>query len=145
MTTEQNEQHTDAAQSVQAALTTPPPAPVAAPTSGADLDVIYRDGHGLVVYETPAQPHIYSVFQQSANPAEAQTHVVDLVFKRGTNPGLTTEALLTVLMHRNEGLNNEVYSDDTKAAIRHMLTANRVLQARTANRQARGVEGTQQA
>lgn len=73
-----------------------------------------------------------------------------LEFHRG-NPaevgfnGWTNEALLAVLIHRVGVLDAAVPCAENKAAIEHMQSAVGYLNRRTTKRQARGVEGTQEA
>lgn len=58
--------------------------------------------------------------------------------------GLTNEALLAILIHRTEVLDMQHASPYNTAAINHMRAAMDAFNTRTAEREARGVAGTQQ-
>lgn len=57
--------------------------------------------------------------------------------------GATNESLLNILIHRTQYLDSKFPSDQNKQAIAAMQTALAAFDARTAERQARGVEGQQ--
>lgn len=60
--------------------------------------------------------------------------------------GTTIEAVLDVLINRLQGFQRGPFSNDYNAlAIQHMVTARQALERRTADRVARGVEGTNSA
>ncbi len=63
-------------------------------------------------------------------------------FEDGPN-GWTNEALLAVLIHRLGTLDKELPSAENQTALHHLRHANMALQARSIDRAARGVEGTQ--
>jgi hypothetical protein len=59
--------------------------------------------------------------------------------------GLTHEVLLAILIDRLEGFQSGAYANDfNQAALEHLQAAQQLLQARTKERMARGVEGTHQ-
>jgi len=75
---------------------------------------------------------------------------VDLNFQNGPVQdngvnGITNEALLAVLIHRTKYLDDKFGCDENKRAIQHMEDALVNLEARTARRIARGVEGQEAA
>ncbi|NNP70405.1 hypothetical protein [Acinetobacter sp. Ac_5812] len=57
--------------------------------------------------------------------------------------GVTSESLLKILIHRTKYLDSKIPSDQNKQAITAMETALAAFDARTAERQARGIEGQQ--
>ena len=59
--------------------------------------------------------------------------------------GFTNEAMLAILIHRTQVLDSQYPCDENKAAIAAMQATLDAFNARTAKRQARGVEGTSQA
>lgn len=106
---------------------------------------IYKDNNGTEV--TAAQGdnlgHHYEVFNQGLMKVEALLRIEfqnGPVKEVGVN-GVQNEHLLAVLIHRTTILNERFPCDENMLAIRHMKLATNALQARTANRQARGVEG----
>jgi hypothetical protein len=62
----------------------------------------------------------------------------------GTN-GITSEALLAILIDRTQFLQDQVPCQENEAALRHMCDALANFEARTARRIKRQVEGTNQA
>jgi len=56
--------------------------------------------------------------------------------------GTTNEAVLQVLIERIKYLNNLMHSDFNNQAVTHLVAALEALEARTADRIAKGVEGT---
>lgn len=62
------------------------------------------------------------------------------VVANGVN-GITNEALLAILIHRTKYIDNVFSCDENKRAIQHMEEALVNLEARTARRMVRGVEG----
>lgn len=59
--------------------------------------------------------------------------------------GTTNEAVLEVLIHRMKVLNEKMHSPFNDEAIAHLEGALKALNARTAEREDRGVEGTPEA
>ena len=59
--------------------------------------------------------------------------------------GTTNEAVLEVLIHRMKVLNEKMHSPFNDEAIAHLEGALKALNARTAEREERGVEGTPEA
>lgn len=62
------------------------------------------------------------------------------VAQNGVN-GITNEALIAVLLHRVNFLNNRFPSDENEMALAHLQSALDQLELRTARRMTRGVEG----
>lgn len=73
-------------------------------------------------------------------PFDIHLHFQDGPAAEGVN-GLTNEALLKVLIHRTKILDSQFPSEHNKQAIAALESALAALNARTADRQARGVEG----
>lgn len=74
-------------------------------------------------------------------PFDIHLHFQDgPTFIDGVN-GATNESLLKILIHRTQTLDGQFPSDQNKQAISAMQTALAAFDARTAERQARGVEG----
>lgn len=74
-------------------------------------------------------------------PFDIHIHFQDgPIFIDGVN-GATNESLLKILIHRTQTLDGQFPSDQNKQAISAMQTALAAFDARTAERQARGVEG----
>jgi hypothetical protein len=66
------------------------------------------------------------------------------IAETGVN-GITHEVLLAILMDRLEGFQSGPFrSDYNENALYHLMQAQTILQARTKERMARGVEGTHQ-
>ena len=77
------------------------------------------------------------------NPFDIHIHFQDgPTIIDGVN-GATNESLLKILIHRTKYLDGKFPSDKNKEAITAMETALAAFDARTAERQARGVEGQQ--
>ncbi|EYD27601.1 hypothetical protein J922_2989 [Acinetobacter baumannii 25493_9] len=98
---------------------------------------------GITAY---AQGHYYKI---SANPEtqNAKDFEISLHFQDGPIPehgvnGVTSEALLKVLIHRTKPLDKKSPSEFKKKAIIYMESALEEFNKRTAERRARGVEGT---
>ncbi|EXG01078.1 hypothetical protein J711_1567 [Acinetobacter baumannii 1552389] len=98
---------------------------------------------GITAY---AQGHYYKI---SANPEtqNAKDFEISLHFQDGPIPehgvnGVTSEALLKVLIHRTKTLDKKSPSELKKKAIIYMESALEEFNKRTAERRARGVEGT---
>lgn len=73
-----------------------------------------------------------------------------LEFQRGPVPekgvnGLTNEAVIAVVIHRLGVLNEKLPCEQNELAIGNLRTALAVLESRTADRVARGVEGKEEA
>lgn len=106
---------------------------------------IHTDNNGVYVNaisETPdgknVEGHFYAV---QAGPASTKIEFqLGAVGMNGVN-GVTTEALLAVLIHRTKYLDSGFACDENKRAIQHMEEALVNLEARTARRMVRGVEG----
>lgn len=98
------------------------------------------------------QGHIYGIINPDRDfvARNGTTFGGAIQFQMGPVPeagvnGFTNEAVLTILIHRTQVLDNQFPCDENKAALRHMQAALDAFNARTANREARGVEGTLQA
>lgn len=108
---------------------------------------IYTDSNGLAVNAistladgTDVAGHTYQVL--------AGTQTQQIEFQKGPVPekgvnGLTNEAALAILIHRTRKLDAKFGCDENKRAIQHMEEALVNLEARTARRMTRGVEGTE--
>lgn len=93
-----------------------------------------------------AHGHYYKI---SANPEtqNAKDFEISLHFQDGPIPehgvnGVTSEELLKVLIHRTKTLDEKFPSEFNKQAIIYMESALEEFNKRTAERRARGVEGT---
>ena len=106
---------------------------------------IHTDHNGVAVNAisrladgTDVEGHVYQVL------AGSKSSQIDFQFgpvlANGVN-GLTNEALLAVLIHRTQFLNNKFHCEENDAAINHMKQALVNLEVRTARRMVRGVEG----
>ncbi len=106
---------------------------------------IHTDHNGVAVNAisqlhdgTDVEGHVYQVL------AGPQTTSIEFqrgpVREHGVN-GLTTEALLEVLIHRTEHLNSKFPCRENAIAIQSMRAAALWFEARTNARQLRGVEG----
>ncbi len=110
---------------------------------------IHFDPNGVMVthniwLETPTETvelvpgHFYDVLAGTETlPIQFQLGPVK---EHGVN-GITNEALLAVLIHRTNILNNNFPCDENKRAISYMENALALFNKRTADRQRRGVEG----
>lgn len=83
--------------------------------------------------------HWYQIFHP-------EKFTVDISFQNGPVKehgvnGLTSEALLTVLIHRTKILNDRFPCDENKRAITYMENALALFEQRTKDRLSRGVEG----
>lgn len=111
-------------------------------------EVIYVGHNGLIVATADVKNprgeavagHYYEI-----GTKEESLHAV--AFQNGPVPevginGVTSEALLAVLIHRTEELNKNFPCEENERAIEHMKDALAAFEERTAKRIARGVEGT---
>lgn len=112
-----------------------------------NLDEIYSEGEliirHLVTDKIPAGHSYHADIEagEYSRPLTAIGFQNGPIKQEGTN-GLTNEALLTVLIHRTMTLNKQFPCEENETAIRHMKEALDAFNQRTANRKARGVEGT---
>ena len=82
--------------------------------------------------------HFYDVISgETITPIHFQNGPVKV---HGVN-GVTSEALLAILIHRTKVLNDNFPCDENKRAISYMENALALFEQRTKDRQARGVEG----
>jgi len=105
-------------------------------------EVIYTDHNGIqVIAATDGDmlAHRYAIGNRDVG-FQAFDFQRGPIKEVGIN-GVQNEHLLAVLIHRTTILNARFPCDENLLAIRHMKQAINALQARTANRQARGVEG----
>lgn len=98
---------------------------------------------GITAY---AQGHYYKISAnpetQNAKDFEISLHFQDgPIHEHGVN-GVTSEALLKVLIHRTKSLDEKFPSEFNKQAIIYMESALEEFNKRTAERRARGVEDT---
>lgn len=106
---------------------------------------IHTDHNGVAVNAissladgTNVEGHVYQVLAGTST-----THIVfqqGPVKEAGVN-GLTNEALLAILIHRTKHLDGKFPCTENARAIQHMEEALVNLEARTARRMTRGVEG----
>lgn len=106
---------------------------------------IHTDRNGLAVNAistlsdgTDVEGHVYQIL--------AGARTLQLEFQRGPVPangvnGATNEAMISILIHRLAILNGKFPSPFNEQALYHLGEALDSLEARTAERQARGVEG----
>jgi hypothetical protein len=104
--------------------------------------LLYQDLNGLMVHAFDHVKedlgHFYHVI------LDKQT--TSVVFQNGPVPihgvnGVTNEALLTILIHRTNILNEQFPCEENKVALGHMQKALESFNARTKNRVQRNVEG----
>lgn len=110
---------------------------------------IHTDHNGVAVNAiseladgTDVEGHQYDII--------AGTNSITLQFQHGAVAengvnGITNEALLAILIHRTKYLETRFECGENKRAIAHMEDALANLEARTARRMARGVEGKEAA
>lgn len=113
-------------------------------------DPVYRDENGLEVFEmiginddTFAPGHYYEMRWLNT---KGEREVRWMFFQDGPIPangvnGLTSEAMLAILIHRTSTLNTNFPCEENELAILHMKKALDWFNTRTAKRKARGVEG----
>jgi len=105
---------------------------------------IYTDKDGRYVNSIIEQEGIDvegSLYQMPACPRNVELNFQNgPVSQNGIN-GLTNELLLAVLIHRTEYLDGKFHCKENQQAINHMKIALAQLEARTASRAERGVEG----
>jgi hypothetical protein len=115
-------------------------------------DLVYESDSGLQVHEMLRNPgedkplppgHFYQVGWLDKN-GDWQGDIIR--FQDGPIPangvnGLTSEALLAIIIHRTSTLNGQFPCDENENAIKHMERALALFNERTAKRKARGVEG----
>lgn len=103
---------------------------------------IHIDHNGVETYaatQPPTKGHNYSVLAgETRHELAFQNGPVHEV---GLN-GLTNESLLAVLAHRIRFLDAKSPCMENERALHHVQLALQWLETRTANRKARGVEGT---
>jgi hypothetical protein len=102
--------------------------------NGVAVNAIYRLPDG-----TDVLGHVYQIL--SGPKATRVEFQLGPVKENGVN-GLTSEALLVVLIHRTEVLNSKFRCEENDEAIRNLKRALVNLEVRTARHITRGVEGT---
>lgn len=108
-----------------------------------NYEVIYGDHNGVEVYaatHSPRKGHDYIVGVKDQGALLGIEFQCGPIKEVGVN-GVQNEHLLAVLIHRTNILNDQFPCDENVLAIRAMKQAINAFQSRTANRQARGVEG----
>lgn len=99
---------------------------------------IYTDNNGVIV-RSSNRGHTYEIeVADQITRLDFQSGSID---KEGLN-GLTTEALLAILIHRTRLLDHRVPCSENERAIRHMEDALANLEIRSKRRKDRGVDGT---
>lgn len=116
-----------------------------------NMTVIYRGHNNVAVFALEPGPqysgpegHEYVLMEMPENGRARD--VAKVVFQKGPVPvngvnGLTNEALLAILVHRLNVLNDAVPCRENSIAITHIESALLWLQRRTNTRIERGVEG----
>ncbi|ENV36848.1 hypothetical protein F959_01655 [Acinetobacter venetianus RAG-1 = CIP 110063] len=104
-----------------------------------------QEVEGVTAYK-PAT--FYKISAQPTSPDYNEPFDIHIHFQDGPTVidgvnGATNESLLKILIHRTQYLDSKFPSDQNKQAIAAMQTALAAFDARTAERQARGVEGQQ--
>ena len=126
--------------------------------SGVKQSLVYESDAGLKVYEVLAYGICEGGKETQVNPGHHYVAVEPPVegaefpmqwttsFQDGPIPangvnGLTSEAMLAILIHRTSTLNTNFPCEENELAILHMKKALDWFNTRTAKRKARGVEG----
>lgn len=97
--------------------------------------------------QTHREGHRYRIDLTESQDGNTEVEkVVEIEFHQGPVPdnnlhGLTSEALLAILIHRTKYLDSCFPCDENKRAIAHMEMALASFEERTTNRIVRGVEG----
>ena len=113
------------------------------------MRMIHQDHNGVTVlsienedgFETAG--HVYE-FRHGEKEIGKLSFQLGGVANVGVN-GVQTEGVLAALIDRTEVLNSKFSCEENEAAIYHMKQALEAMNARTAKRQARGVEGQEKA
>lgn len=111
-------------------------------------EVIYVGHSGLIVATADVKnPRGEAVAGHYYEIGTKEASLQAVAFQNGPVPeagvnGVTSEALLAVLIHRTEELNKNFPCEENERAIEHMKDALAAFEERTAKRIARGVEGT---
>ncbi len=112
-----------------------------------ELIKIYTDTNGVVVHavsddEIPyTSGHVYEIEGLPAPEALTVRFQQGPVKECGVN-GVTSEALLAIVVDRLQILDGLFPCDDNKKALQHLLSALTALENRTKKRIVQGVEGT---
>lgn len=113
------------------------------------MSKLYEDNNGVtVIHLSEDNPgHDYTV---GIGESQAFWEIVNLGFQNGAVKengvnGITSEALLAILIHRTEQLNNRFSCIENEEAIKHLKKALNAFESRTKERQKRGVEGLEKA
>jgi hypothetical protein len=121
---------------------------------GPSEKLVYENETGLKVFEilTVRRANVVAAIQPGHHyraqwvEASGVDKVASVDFQDGPIPangvnGLTSEALLAVLIHRTKTLNDRFPCEENERALYHMKSALSWFNERTAKRKARGVEG----
>ena len=104
-----------------------------------DDNGVYANAYTTLADGTNVEGHVYyTSYGKDSQLIGFQRGPVKEV---GVN-GVTNEHLLAVLKHRITYLDGQFPSEYNKQALHHITEALKALEARTADRQKRGVEGT---
>lgn len=107
---------------------------------------IHEDNNGVAVLHISAygnEGHDYSI----GHGENSAFHILnDISFQNGAVKangvnGVTSEALLAILIHRTEALNERFPCKENEEAIKGLKTALNAFESRTKDRLNRGVEG----
>ena len=103
---------------------------------------IHEDNNQVtVLHKSVDNPgHDYSIVVPAGDVMLDISFQNGAVKENGVN-GITSEALLAILIHRTEGLNDRFPCKENEEAIEALKTALNAFESRTKNRIARGVEG----
>lgn len=94
-------------------------------------------GHTYELENVEGGTQTLQFIRKERGPAGAEADTLKTVIN-----GVTTEEVITVLIDRLEFLHSRLPDDQTQAAITSLKAALDLLEARTKDRQARNVEGT---
>lgn len=112
------------------------------------LEHIYTDTNGCRTSSLHGkeQHYIFTVDTEETKNDDCLSVLSEVYFQNGAVPendinGVTNENVLAMLIHRTKILDGKFPCDENKQAIEHMEAALKTFEARTKDRQARGVEG----
>lgn len=114
------------------------------------MNKIHEDHNGVETFavldegDTDVTGHVYEVKRASGTPLGRLEFQFGAVKENGVN-GLTSEALLAILIHRTRTLNDRFPSAHNVDAMVGLNRALRAFDERTADRLARKVEGEEKA
>lgn len=107
------------------------------------MELLHADHNNLLVQHTSLDNPGHDYLVESKDDAFIFAEIFfqeGPVKERGVN-GVTSEALLAILIHRTNHLNNLFPCDENATALAGMKQALEAFESRTMNRISRGVEG----